>query len=75
MASKLDGTGGVGEGEAAESDLGEEAVVVEQLVLPEDLGDDLLGLPGSRAPRGACSVVEGAAGRSWPRALGMLSPM
>ena len=59
---QLDGAGGVGEGEATEADLGEEAVVAEEFVFPQDLVDDLLGTAGEQGTAWAGPGVERARG-------------
>lgn len=48
---QFDGARGVGVGESTEADLGEEAVVAEELVPPEDLVDDLVRATGEEGVR------------------------
>ena len=58
---EFDGAGGVGEGEAAEADLGEESVVAEEFVFPQNLVDDLLGATGEqRTARGRPKRTRGS---------------
>ena len=60
---------------AAESDLGEEPVAAESLVLPEDLVDHLLRAAGEERTVGPAQASKVSRGRRSPRAAGMLSPM
>jgi hypothetical protein len=54
---------------------GEEAVVAEQCVLPEDLVDDFLGATGEQRTVRAAQESKAYRGRSLPPAPGMLLPM